>query len=507
MMHTKLSKIPYTWLTALLWAVGCFVFFQGYYPYHFFYKEQNQLFLWTSNYFFSYFDKPAWLACWIGDFLTQFYYYLYAGSIILTVSLLLLMGTLYAALRKTGQKKGWAFAIAVVLTTLEAICHLRYDFGLSSTYAATGAALLFCHTPRKNFWIAILTPLAYWLFGYGAWLYLLFTAIRSWKWALPSGIVTAVMVYMLKGAFLLTTGQLYSYPGIGKLTMPNWYLEKLFQVDDEYYFGNWNKVVSLVEEEDSPTPEMLFFYNLVKAQQGQLPEVLLNYQPNVLGTFYQIGPDTPMLTIKNMNELYYALGDMTFCERAALMACVFSPNNRNNRMVKRLAECNLIKGDTAAAQKYLGLLEHTFVWGNWAKTANAKRNKHYAKKALFINRQDTISVSDNAHFIMMQLLDSNPKNEVALDYILCSNLLLKDVKNFKRDYDRYCSDSPRIRRLYQEALCIWLAASEASQEDWQQYIKDPNVLQRFMQYNQQRGSAQFRDTYWYYYDKGKAPKI
>lgn len=151
--------------------------------------------------------NQPYFACWIGDFLTQFYYYLYAGSIILTVSLLLLMGTLYAALRKTGQKKGWAFAIAVVLTTLEAICHLRYDFGLSSTYAATGAALLFCHTPRKNFWIAILTPLAYWLFGYGAWLYLLFTAIRSWKWALPSGIVTAVMVYMLKGAFLLTTGQ------------------------------------------------------------------------------------------------------------------------------------------------------------------------------------------------------------------------------------------------------------------------------------------------------------
>ena len=389
MMHTKLSKIPYTWLTALLWAVGCFVFFQGYYPYHFFYKEQNQLFLWTNNYFFSYFDKPAWLACWIGDFLTQFYYYLYAGSIILTVSLLLLMGTLYAALRKTGQKKRWAFAIAVVLTTLEAICHLRYDFGLSSTYAATGAALLFCHTPRKNFWIAILTPLAYWLFGYGAWLYLLFTAIRSWKWALPSGIVTAVMVYMLKGAFLLTTGQLYSYPGIGKLTMPNWYLEKLFQVDDEYYFGNWNKVVSLVEEEESPTPEMLFFYNLVKAQQGQLPEVLLNYQPNVLGTFYQIGPDTPMLTIKNMNELYYALGDMTFCERAALMACVFSPNNRNNRMVKRLAECNLVKGDTAAAAKivteYKGaMLLYTgdkSEWDEIVKIAEIEAAKEAAKAA------------------------------------------------------------------------------------------------------------------------------
>ena len=503
-MHHKLSATHYILMTALLWAVTCFVFFQGYYPYHFFYKEQNQLFLWTGDYLSTYFNQPAWLACMVGDFLTQFYYYLYAGSTILTISLLLMMGILFVALRQTGLRKGWAFGIAIVLTTLEAICHLRYDFKLSSTYALTGAALLFCCTPKKNFWI-VLTPLTYWLFGYGVWLYLILSAIKNWKWAVPVSIVMLGSVYFLKGTYLLSTEQLYTYPGIGKLTTPNWYLEKRFQVDDEYYFGNWNKVVKLVEEEESPSPEMLFFYNLVKAQRGELPEVLLHYQPNVLGTFYKIGPDTPMLTIKNMNELYYALGDMTFCERAALMACVFSPNNRNNRMIKRLAECSLIKGDTTASQKYLRLLEHTLVWDDWAK--NAPQSKFYPEKARFMNQQDTISTSDNAHAIMMQLLDSNPKNEVALDYILCSTLLLKDVQNFKRDYDRYCTEQPRIRKLYQEALCIWLAASDAPQEDWRHYIKDTSVMQRFMQYNQQRGSVQFKDTYWYYYDKGKAPKI
>lgn len=504
-MRGKRFAIHYQLLTAFLWAVGCFVFFQGYYPYHFFYKEQNQLFLWTSDYLATYFEKPAWLACMAGDFLTQFYYYLFAGSTILTASLLILMGILYIALRQTGLRKGWAFGIAIVLTTLEAVCHLRHDFRLSSTYAVMGAALLFCCTPKKHFLVVLFAPLAYWLFGYGVWLYLILSAIRNWKWTVPVGVVMFGSVYFLKGTYLLPTEQLYTYPGIGRLTMPNRYLEKLFQVDDEYYFGNWDQVVQLVEKEDNPTPEMLFFYNLVKAQQGQLPEVLLRYQPNVLGTFYQIGPDTPMLTIKNMNELYYALGDMTFCERAALMACVFSPNNRNNRMVKRLAECSLIKGDTAASQKYLGLLEQTFVWSNWAK--NAPSSKVYAEKVCFMNQQDTISVSDNAHVIMMQLLDSNPKNEVALDYILCSNLLLKDVKNFKRDYDRYCAENPRIRKLYQEALCIWLAAEQAPQEEWQRYIKDRDVMQRFIQYNQQRGSARFKDTYWYYYDKGKAPQI
>ena len=504
-MRNRLTAIHYQLLAVLLWAIGCWSFFQSCYPYHFFYKEQNQLFLWTSDYLKTYFAQPAWLACLVGDFFTQFYYYLYAGSTILTLSLLLLMGVSYVALRRIRFSRYWAFGIAVLLTTLEAFCHLRYDFRLASTYALIGGISLFLCTFQKRYLLLLFSPLAYWMFGYGVWGYLLLAVVSQWKWMLPTSVVLLTGVSLLKSTYLLPVDHLYTYPGIGKLTMPNWYLEKQFRIDDEYYFGNWDKVVGLVENEKELTQEMLFFYNLVKAQQGQLPDVLLRYQPNVLGTFYKVGPDTPMLTIKNMNELYYALGDMTFCERAAMMACVFSPNNRNNRMIKRLAECSLIKGDTAAAQKYLGLLENTFVWRKWAKSA--PRSKVYAEKATLLNQQDTISLSDNAHAIMMQLLDSNPKNEVALDYILCSTLLLKDVKGFKRDYDRYCLSQPRLRKVYQEALCIWLAAEQAPQEQWQQYVKDMSVMQRFMQYSQQRGSAQFKDTYWYYYDKGKAPQL
>ena len=124
-----------------------------------------------------------------------------------------------------------------------------------------------------------------------------------------------------------------------------------------------------------------------------------------------------------------------------------------------------------------------------------------------VNHRDTITISDNAHFLMMQLLDHNPDNMVALDYILCSDLLLKDITNFKRDYDRYCTDNPRPKPLYQEALCIWLAGSNASQEEWRNYIKLNDVMQRFIQYNNQRGNPRFKGTYWYYFDKMKAPEI
>lgn len=456
------------WILAGIWSIACFSFFQWCYPYHFFYKEQNQLFLWSVDYLATYFDQPAWLACLIGDFLTQFYYYLYAGATILTLSLLLLIGVTYATLRLLGMNKWLAIGVALALATLEAVFHLRYDFKLSSTFALIGwltiLLVVIKAVPWRRWWtyalaLLVALPLAYWMFGYQV---------------------------------------------VGRISSPSWYLEKQLAVDSEYYFGNWEKVVTLVESEAQPTPEMLFFYNLVKAQQGQLPDVLLKYTPNEMGTFYKIGPGTPMLTIRNMNELYFALGDMTFTERAAMMACVFSPDNRNSRMIRRLAECAIISGDTLASRKFLGLLEKTFVWHDWARLA--PQAERYRNKALFNNQQDTLSLSDNAHFIMMQLLDSNPQNETALDYILCSNLLLKDITNFKRDYDRYCSDRPRLKKLYQEALCIWLAGSQASQEEWQHYIKRNDILQQFMQYNRQRGSKAFRDTYWYYFDKIKAPQ-
>ena len=126
-----------------------------------------------------------------------------------------------------------------------------------------------------------------------------------------------------------------------------------------------------------------------------------------------------------------------------------------------------------------------------------------------VNHRDTITISDNAHFLMMQLLDANPDNTIALDYILCSNLLLKDITNFKRDYDRYCIETgkPRLKALYQEALCIWLAGTNASQEEWGRYIQLGDVFQRFQQYNARRGDSSFKGTYWYYFDKTKAPEI
>jgi hypothetical protein len=328
---------------------------------------------------------------------------------------------------------------------------------------------------------------------------------------IPSLLLIPLVMWAGPHCFYLTSSHALSYPGIGKITKPDFVLEKDFAVGDEYYFGHYDKVEKMVENASQRSDQMLFFYNLVKARKGELPDHLLKYIPNQLGTFYAIGPETPRLVIINMNELYWALGDMTLTERAAMMTNVFSPRNRNVRMIKRLAECNLVSNDTLAANKYLHILEKTWVYADWAKhiaNGDFKFSHYIFDKRKFANQADTIRLSDNLHMVMMELLDTNPDNTAALDYILCSTLLLKDMDNFKRDYDRYCTatNRPRKKKLYQQALMIYLAGTKAPQEEWNKYIYDPTELQRFQEYSSHRGDPRFSDTYWYYFDTAKIPQ-
>ena len=146
-------------------------------------------------------------------------------------------------------------------------------------------------------------------------------------------------------------------------------------------------------------------------------------------------------------------------ERAAIMAQVFSPNNRNIKMIKRLCEINLVTGDTAIAMKYVRILEKTLLYREWANRHNpyALDNQIEAEiieKRKYTNTTNAIRVSDNCREILLQLLDSNPDNTIALDYLLCTDLILGQLQTFKADYYRFCikNNHPRLKKIYTDAL-------------------------------------------------------
>ena len=559
-MNDILNK-PGVHALVLLGGLACFAFFQFFYPDHLFYQEQNQLFLWSTDYLATYFDKPCWLACMLGDCLTQFYYYRFAGPAILTLSILLAGYSIRCAIERTDVKGTWIpYTSAFLAMTLLACLSFHYDYRLCSIFAIVGGASTFCistsiltNTRRiigkieltlgrrptiynmvTAHWVSLLSiivtvPICHWLYGFGVWIYAALVFIGCLIHIMKPGnyyrlgalIVTIFLLMLTKRLYFCDFNTLYSYPGIGKLVKPQMDLEKTLAVDCEYYFGNYNRVMEMVQKQQGdPDQYMKFYYNLVVAQNRSLSATLLKYPDNNLGTFDTLGPNTPPLTIKTLNELYWVLGDMTFCERAAMLANVCSPNNRNIRMIKRLAEINLVKGDYNATRKYLRILQKTFVWKGWANRVFAALGHHatpeehaliqpYIDKRAFINTQDTLRLNDNCYTIMKELVESNPANNIAINYMLCSDLLLKDMDTFKHDYDAYYLKQKSVLydRLYQEALMIYLAGTKASPAEWTKYIKRQDVLQRFYQYNNQRGNPAFSDTYWYYFDKAETPKL
>lgn len=378
----------------------------------------------------GYWGGSGWLARLVGDFLTQFYYYLYAGAVIMTLMLLVLgdlarrdvENVLKMYIKTPSKVVEWVpFAFGVSMMVLGFLFSFDHSYKLAGIVSMAGSFGLF--------WLATLIP-------------------KRLKWVKAIGDALAIFLSF----WALGFGEL----PWGKFSAPEYTLEKTLAFDNEYYFGNYDKVIEMGREGDM-NEEMNFFYCMALEKKGMLVQEVMNMEKPNLGTFYEIGPETPRFVIRMIDELYYLIGDMTYTERAALLANTFSENSRSARKIKRLAEANLINGDNPAAMKYLRLLEKTIVYKRWAiahmpGSQTDAVQLELANKQQYINTSDNIRIGDDCYTILTQLLDSNPDNTPALDYLLLSDMIAGQKEVFARDYEKYGGEKrAEFRGVYESA--------------------------------------------------------
>ena len=510
---------------AILLLSGIAVFFMLYYrfPYHLLHKEQTLLFIYSSETFADYFNKPAVLSCLVGDFLTQFFLYPAVGAAIIGILLYLTGIITFYILNK--RINGWvATSIAVVLIGWEGVCSCGLLHPLSSTLSLLGGCFLFwgydkiCSTRLRIVagWGGCL--LGYWLFGYGAFFFvafLLFTSFTDKKAPIGS-IVTLPLLLLAIGLshnrYHLTYPQACSYPSFSLPEKIDPLYERLLALDFEGTAGNWKQVEQLAYPNERISA-CSYYYNLAAAMQEQLPDKLLSYhQPGIEGLFIPLTAESSYLSALFAGEVWFRLGDMTMAEHAYLLGMIFSPQNRGSRMIKRLAEINLINGDEAAADKYLRILSKTLFYRNWAaeRTPGQQTDavRHWLEtKQKDLPQSDTIRTStvDIVKSLRL-LLAANPDNRPARDYLLCYHLLNKDIDSFIRDYG--IPDGQTPKRLYAEAWMINLVRRHASGEEIKRTIVDPAVVQDFKRYTQMYQqhkdnpgllAGTFGKTYWFYF--------
>lgn len=186
-------------------------------------------------------------------------------------------------------------------------------------------------------------------------------------------------------------------------------------------------------------------------------------------------------------------------------------------MMRKLVEIAIVNEDYAVARKYLRMLSHTSLHQEWAKKRleiiNAGQGDSislWTEKRRMLPQQDTLFFANQWRTSLANLIESNPRNKIAADYLLCFHLLNKDLKLFKEDYNRYYYPTfgTHPPRLYQEALMACMNEQENPQEQLEHYHISSQVYKDCLKYlsiyeaTQGDGRAlekQFRKTYWFYY--------
>ena len=296
--------------------------------------------------------------------------------------------------------------------------------------------------------------------------------------------------------------------------------EKILKFDYKAAANRWEEVYALSRKYGLRNNIATYYTNMSLARLGLMPEKLMEfYQPAATGLFIPVNANENYLTITISNEVYWQLGDVNASQHSALLGMIFSPRTRNSRLMKRLAEINIVNGEYEVAEKYLTILEKTLFYRRWAEARRVflfneeecSRSQWISSKRSVIPREDLLKAGNEYRLTLEMLLVANPENRMALDYLLCYDLLIKDLDSFRANLKRYLppEKSGSLARVYQEALLIGFASGRERFDDYKNYIFDPENVRRIAEYmklyEETGGDGTklepgFSSTYWFYYN-------
>ena len=284
-------------------------------------------------------------------------------------------------------------------------------------------------------------------------------------------------------------------------SVPNLPYERVVGLDTETYREHWDKVLQL-SKVDLYTEEASYCYNLALAMKGRLGDDLFDHSQNHhFSLLFPASSEQTVMTNAMAGEAWFQLGDMTVAEQSAITSLQASPKHTGARYLERLARVNLISGEEGAAMKYLTILGKTLFYGRWARsmmpglqdeTVRAQLSDAHARLA----QKDMVHQLERPRELLLGLLEADPANAAARNYLLCYDLLTYDLDAFMQDF------TPDMigARLYQEAVLLWLTLQgRLTPDEISRYGMDLSVSDRMNRFGM--NPAAFKNTYWYYYLK------
>jgi len=400
------NKINLRWALTVGFAFLVFAFWRFAYPEALAYQEEMQLFLWNGDYLLERLVEPGGVARYLAELLVQYDNNLPLGALLLALLMVALQKTAWLLILRQGCKDSLRNELLSYLAPIIIwVCMGDKDVMLTLPIAVLLTLGMMAMTPGKF----LMTTLGYWIAGplaiAGAVLLVVIAMVKAEdKWRMATwGIATTVV-----GLFsILLSARFQPYPlsqvarGIDYYREPTqffpreWYTSDVYE-QMEYSLlvrrQDWNGILAKAAKHSPTATASDAAVKLAEWKTGHLS----NEEMRRFVTSYA-KLDNP-INICMKSDVYYQMGLVNAARRYAFeFKQLIGNGNQSGRILKRLAETELVSGHEVLARKYLYILRNATFYRRWAEETLPLT---YSKKLLM------------AHPVYGPLSKSFPKDDV-----------------------------------------------------------------------------------------------
>ena len=401
------------YISSAAFAIAVLLFRLLLYPGAAGFQEQNQLFLFTWDYFLERMSVSGGLADYIAEFITQFSYIPCLGEILLAI----LLTVFQRSIAMTFDRSEW-YALSFVAPVMMLV-YMSDIYVMLSFLVALILAVLLCALYRRRpgiIWASVATVLGFWLIGPAIFVFTLYACLREknlkvliliassvltvmvsrwtylqqypWKtvisginyYRLPLTVPAFQLIIAIVTAFLPALTGILPSPkksagilvglfigaGLGCYFSYQRDTVELIAYDQMVRNEDWEGILKRAEKYQPDSELGSVSVNLALFMSGRGSELPRFKQ---FGTRGLILPNIrDFISNSSSSEVFWRLGMINESLRYAFDTQESLVNNRKSgRWMCRMAECQILNGRYDVAEKYLDILNHSLFYRKWAK--------------------------------------------------------------------------------------------------------------------------------------------
>ena len=250
--------------------------------------------------------------------------------------------------------------------------------------------------------------------------------ITGWAICCTGWLIPSALLVQMAGNFCNTSNQ------------------DIWRLNHHAYMEDWDAILNFVS--DKPMNNYLFmnYANMALANKGELANRAFHYYPKGMNSLLTTVNSTGTVRLL-ASDIHYTVGCIAEAQQHAFEAQVTFPQSMGIQTMKRLVKTNLIFGHYAVAEKYLSLIAKTTFHKEWAQKYSQFLFNDQAIEADVELGEKRRNLSQRNRFAMFygwipelqDILEVNPENRKAKEYLGLSFLMNKDLKGFQLFLDKY----------------------------------------------------------------------